>query len=65
MFALIKVFATLRDFDYCRYTPVHLASMNGHVEIVKLLLENTEDSSGNILFNIVRYKYVNAPMSRY
>jgi hypothetical protein len=38
---------------YCRYTPVHFASMNGHVEIVKLLLENTEDSSGNKLFYIV------------
>ena len=29
----------------CRYTPVHFGAMNGHSEIVKLLLEHTEDSS--------------------
>ena len=28
-----------------RYTPVHLAAMHGHLEVVKLLLDNTEDSS--------------------
>ena len=28
-----------------RYTPIHLAAMNGHAEIVKVLLENTEDST--------------------
>ena len=28
-----------------RYTPVHFGAMNGHAEIVKLLLEHTEDSS--------------------
>jgi len=44
---------------------VHFASMNGHVEIVKLLLENTEDSSGNKSFYLHRYKYARTLMSRF
>ncbi len=38
---------------FYRYTPVHFASMNGHVETVKLLLENTEDSSGEDFFDLI------------